>query len=201
MNANLELSKKENELIVNSDFILTKNRIIEKVYAFYGVMSEEYKNLLDQHSSYLPDEIFTIPPKIYKGEQYKNLPYVMLDYPRYFSKTNVFAIRSFFWWGNFFSITLQISGTYLEKFADNIFHFISNEKNSDWFFGIKESQWEHDFEKNNYMHFNDLNTLDAATFKSRQFIKIATKLSLEDWKIADEFYLKHYTKLLKILCA
>ncbi len=128
-NANLEFSKKEYELIVNSDFILTKNRIIEKIYILFGNMSNEYKDVIANYSHYLPEEVFTISPKVYKGEQYQNLPYVMLDYPRYFTKTDVFAIRSFFWWGNYFSITLQLSGKYLELFSDNIFQFITHKKN------------------------------------------------------------------------
>ena len=50
-------------------------------------------------------------PKIAKGENYLQLPYVLLDYPRCFDKENIFAIRTMFWWGNFFSITLHLSGS------------------------------------------------------------------------------------------
>src|SRR5437868_14845354 len=119
-NTNVELSKNELELVTNADVILTKNSIIEKVYALFGLLSEEYKIILLQHSHHLPAEIFNKAPKIYKGEQYQSLPYVMMDYPRCFYKDDVFAIRSFFWWGNYFSITLQLSGQYLKMFADNI---------------------------------------------------------------------------------
>ena len=153
MNANLDFSKNEYDVIINSDFILTKNRIIKKIYTLYGMLAEEYKSLLNEYVYCLPNEIFTVPPKIYKGEQYKDLPYVMLDYPRYFSKTNVFAIRSFFWWGNYFSITLQLSGIYLEKYADNIVDFINNKKNKDWYLGVHASEWEHHFEKDNYARY------------------------------------------------
>jgi hypothetical protein len=200
MNANLELSKKEYDVIINSDFILTKNRIIEKMCALYGVLSDAYKIELNKYTSCLPNGIFETPPKIYKGEQYKNLPYVMLDYPRCFSKTNVFAIRSFFWWGNYFSITLHISGNYFKMFADKISSFIKDEKNKDWFFGINESEWEHHFEKNNYILFDEVKTMNESNFKNRQFIKIANKLPLENWQSATNFYLMHYTALLKMLC-
>jgi hypothetical protein len=40
---NVELSKNESELVINSEFILTKNRIIEKVYTLFGLLSEDYK--------------------------------------------------------------------------------------------------------------------------------------------------------------
>ncbi len=200
MNANLEFSKKEYELITNSDFILTKNRIIEKMYALYGMLSEEYKNVLNENVACLPNEIFKIAPKIYKGEQYKNLPYVLLDYPRCFSKTDVFAVRSFFWWGNYFSITLQLSGKYLKTYAQHVFNFLNNEQNADWFFGVNEHAWEHHFEESNYMLFNEIKNITVADFKQRQFIKIASKLPLEKWEIVEEFYLQHYKKLIEMLC-
>jgi len=113
---NVELSKNELELVSSSEFILTKNRIIEKVYNLFGALSEQYKAALNEHREILPVDIFKTPPKIYKGENYLSLPYVMMDYPRMFSKEDVFAIRSFFWWGNYFSITLQLSGKYFYQF-------------------------------------------------------------------------------------
>lgn len=198
--ANLKFSKKEYELITNSDFILTKNRIIEKIYTLYGTLNEKYKVLLHEYTTCLPDEVFETAPKIYKGERYNNLPYVMLDYPRCFSKTNVFAIRSFFWWGNYFSITLQLSGKYLIRFADNVAYFINAPKNKDWFFGAHSSEWEHDFKKNNYTRFNELTNINSADLKNRQFIKIAKKLPLENWKLADDFFLREYNILLELIC-
>jgi len=200
MNTNLEFSKKEYDVIINSDFILTKNRIVKKIYTLYGELAEEYKRFLNEYSSCLPHEIFIVAPKIYKGEQYNELPYVMLDYPRLFSKTNVFAVRSFFWWGNYFSITLQLSGTYLKMYADNIFDFINDKKNKDWYFGVHESEWEHHFEKDNYVRIDELNKNDLIKLKSKSFIKIAKRLSLEDWKVADKFFMEEYKTLLQIIC-
>jgi hypothetical protein len=200
MIANLEFSKKEYDLILNSDFILTKNAIVKKIYTLYGALTEVYKNLLNEYTSHLPHEIFAITPKIYRGEQYKELPYVMLDYPRFFSKTNVFAIRSFFWWGNYFSITLQLSGVYLEMYADKIVDFIKDKENKDWYFGVHQSEWEHHFEKDNYTRFDELPREDFENLKSKGFIKIAKKLPLEDWKIADKFFTEQYKLLLNVIC-
>ena len=59
-------------------------------------------------------------PKISKGENYKGLPWLVLDYPRYFNKEDIFAIRTLFWWGNFFSITLHISGKYKMRYEKKI---------------------------------------------------------------------------------
>jgi hypothetical protein len=199
-NTNLELSKNELELITNSDVILTKNRIIEKVYLLFGSLSEEYKSLLDRYSIILPPEIFNKSPKIYKGEQYLGLPYVMMDYPRFFLKDNVFAIRSFFWWGNYFSITLQLSGDYLKMFAENITKQFSKMNTEDYFFGINDSAWEHHFEKENYLSLKDCHSdFSPENLINRPFIKIAKKIPLAEWNSAMKFFMKNYNELLELI--
>src|SRR5262245_61567301 len=110
--AKVSLSAFEQQLVTDANWILTKNGIIEKVYLLFGNLSEHYKQepLLQQ----LPAEAVTASPKIARGENYEGLPYVMLDYPRCFGKEDTLAIRTFFWWGHFFSITLQLKGKYVE---------------------------------------------------------------------------------------
>ena len=191
---NLELSKGEYALIINSDFILTKNRIIEKIFLLFGALSERYKMLLND---YLPGELFINAPKIYKGERYKNLPYVMLDYPRQFSKTDVFAIRSFFWWGNYFSITLHLSGRYLQTFGDAVFESI---KNKEWYISINKDEWEHDLDNDNYFLFDDKNAQVFSNINNKSFLKIAKKITLDNWQQAEAFYEHYYKDLLQIIC-
>ena len=110
MPANVKLSKNELALVTDASVILTKNNIIAKVYRLFGMLSDEWRNYAVERKGILPAEIFAVGPKIYKGEQYLGLPYVMLDYPRVYTHAHVVAVRGFFWWGNFFSITLHVSG-------------------------------------------------------------------------------------------
>ena len=118
----IRLSAEEAALIMNADIILTKNRILEKVKALLLVIQEDQQHYLSSNNL-LPDLVQIIPPKISKGENYNGLPYLVLDHPRYFDKENMYAIRSMFWWGNFFSTTLLLSGEYKarleQRFIDN----------------------------------------------------------------------------------
>jgi len=61
-----------------------------------------------------------VSPKISRGENYLGLPYLVLDYPRLFRPDAVLAIRTFFWWGHFFSSTLQLSGGYKTEFLSRL---------------------------------------------------------------------------------
>ena len=194
---NVELSKNELELVVNSGFILTKNRIIEKVYIIYGLLSEVFKATLDEYAAALPAEVFLSSPKIYKGENYLNLPYVMMDYPRIFSKEDVFAIRSFFWWGNYFSITLQLSGRFLEAFHNNLEINLKAKAMESFFICINDSPWQHHFEETNYMPLKEITSVEKIL--NNKFLKIAVKLPLNEWNNTIAFFKKNYTTLIQLL--
>ncbi len=194
---NVELSKNELELVVNSEFILTKNRIIEKVYNMFGLLSEVFKATLNEYAKTLPDEVFFSSPKIYKGENYLNLPYVMMDYPRIFLKEDVFAIRSFFWWGNYFSITLQLSGRFLEAFNNHIEMNLKTKTEENYFVCINDSPWQHHFEETNYTPLKEISAIEKIL--NNEFLKIAVKLPLNEWNNATAFFKKNYTTLIQLL--
>ena len=194
---NVELSKNESELVTNSEFILTKNRIIEKVYKLFGLLSEDYKTKLYEYNTILPSEVFSSTPKIYKGENYLNLPYVMLDYPRVFLKDDFFAIRSFFWWGNYFSITLQLGGRFLQAYRDKIELKLKNEINADCFICINDAPWEHHFEESNYQSLKTIDSIE--TILNKPFIKIAKQHALSEWNNAMAFYKSNYESLLQLM--
>jgi hypothetical protein len=82
--AKVSLSAFELQLVTDETFILTKNRIIQKVYELFGQCSENYKTVLKQYT--LPEIALQSPAKIAKGENYEGLPYVMLDFPRCFGR-------------------------------------------------------------------------------------------------------------------
>src|SRR5712671_4795594 len=108
--AKIRLSQAEMELVNNADLILTKNAILKKAYRLLGNLQVEQQKYIMLHPSGLPAKVSASTFKISKGENYKELPYLVLDYPRLFEQENIFAVRTMFWWGNFFSITLHLSG-------------------------------------------------------------------------------------------
>jgi hypothetical protein len=194
---NVELSKNESELVINSEFILTKNRIIEKVYTLFGLLNEDYKKELLNREGILPAEVFSFTPKIYKGENYLSLPYVMMDYPRVFLKDDIFAIRSFFWWGNYFSITLQLGGKFLQASRNKIEFNLKNEIKAEYFICINDAPWEHHFEESNYQSLKTIDSIEKILDKP--FIKIAKQHSLSEWNNAIAFYKSNYKNLLQLM--
>jgi hypothetical protein len=195
-NTKVKLSQREMELVTDRSFILTKNAVIEKVYELFGQLSEKYKVLLQEPSAGIPEEVLKVSPKIYKGERYLHLPYVMLDYPRYFSKENVCAIRTFFWWGNYFSISLQLAGKYQEQYLENIINNSKNPKLSGWHFYKGDDPWQYQFVEEENTSLNLLSKEQRLTLSNRTFIKISKILSLQLWEDADMFFSKGFSDIL-----
>ena len=201
--AKLTLSPKELELVNDPGWILTKNAIIEKVYGLFGNLSEVYRASLNRNEFIIKENTGFRSPKIARGEQYENLPWVMLDHPRCFDGGDMFAIRSFFWWGNFCSITLLLSGSYRKKYEASVQHYFSgNEVDStlrhDWFICVNEDPWQHHFRKDNYLPVTEWGD---TSFTRLPFIKLGKKISLQEWANLDDFFEENYAEILKMLTA
>jgi hypothetical protein len=203
MRTKVTLSPKELELVNNAGWILTKNAIIQKVYLMFGGLSDVYRDAIEKNDRFTIEDIGIRSPKISKGEQYEGLPWVMLDYPRNFSGQDAFGIRSFFWWGNFCSITLQLSGRFQEKYAPVIedyfqTHGVDSENCRDWFIGTGEDPWKHYFRKDNY---EPIGQLKPGSLSTLPFIKLAKKRPLQDWDQLDDFFERNYSEILQMLTA
>lgn len=191
--ANVSLSAFEQQLVTDANWILTKNGIIHKVYLLFGNLSEQYK--IKTAVAQLPPETLLAAPKISKGENYEGLPYVMLDYPRCFGKEDTLAIRTFFWWGNFFSITLQLKGKYLQQYAPFIEENRMLLAKQEIWMNVNDEEWQHHFRENNMMPVADFQQQLA----HKKILKLAFKCKLEDWDIAETKLLHSFQLLLRLL--
>ena len=183
--ANVKLSKEESELVTNAGLILTKNRIITKVYDLFGALSDEYRKM----DRLFPPEVLSVSPKISKGENYLGLPWVMLDYPRAFSTTNVFAVRSFFWWGNCFSITLLLQGKYKLRYQRSLENYLKSQ-GGHWMVGVAIDPWQHHFEADNYQPYSK-----GTDITSMPFLKLAKKIPLQQWDHSFDFFSATFSEI------
>ena len=191
--ANVSLSAFEQQLVADAEWILTKNRIIEKVYVLFGKLSEQYQHYPPLQQ--LPAEALLVSPKISKGENYEGLPYVMLDYPRCFGKEHVLAIRTFFWWGNFFSITLQLKGKHLEQFRNSIQQQLPAASYNNAWINVKEEEWMHHFRIDNMQPVRN----SATDLSEKKILKIAFQHSFAEWENAENLLEQSFQHLVQLL--
>lgn len=196
--AKISLSAFEMELVTNTEWILAKQLIIEKVFHLFGQLNEDFKRILAEEKEIFIPEWQKKNGKISKGENYKGLPYIILDYPALFSKENIIAIRTLFWWGNFFSISLHLSGKYVEKIYQSpaIFKFL---KNNEFSVCINEDEWQHDFDESNFVNINKLNKDEIRKILEKPFFKIAQKTDLPQWDKAAVFLRENFKKIIDFI--
>lgn len=192
----ISLTDYEMKLVSDSNILLTKNKIIQKVYELLGSLADDYKTMLQtgSNTSFLIEK----EAKIARGENYKGLPYVIMDYPRIFGKVDVFAIRSFFWWGNFFSITLHLTGKYQGIYFSKIEKAINENLFQDWFIGCAPDPWEHHFEKENY---TPISSGEKKLSANLPYLKISRKISLRKWDEVEFFLRENFRLLIKVITA
>ncbi len=196
--AKIHLSTFETELVNDTQWIFTKQIIIEKVSRLFGVLQMRYKNLLEKNKD-LPEELLQRQGgKISKGENYNGLPYLILDFPAIFGKENICAVRTMFWWGNFFSISLHLSGRYCIS-QKNFTEWLPFLKENNFFVCINEKEWEHHFSALNYQDANELTDLQIAEIKEKSFFKAGKKITLKQWELAPEFLEKTFREMISLL--
>ena len=193
--AKIHLSKLEKELVENGEWILTKQSIIAKVYQLFGGVLDAYKQIIIEEKELLPSFFKAANGKISKGENYEGLPYVILDYPGLFSKENIFAIRTMFWWGNFFSISLHISGRNFSK-KSNFLTALNYLQEKDFFICVNENEWEHSFEPSNYVSARVIDEESLIEISKKNFFKISKKIELNKWDDAPEFLQKTFKEIM-----
>lgn len=196
--AKIHLSALEMELVNNKEWIFTKQQIIEKVYHLFGELHHNYRQIVETENDILPS-IFQKPGgKISKGENYKGLPFLILDYPAMFTKENILAIRTMFWWGNFFSISLHLSGNNFKN-TNDINHWLDFFQEKNFFVCINEKQWEHHFHSSNFIDIQGMNKEQIQGLCKKNFFKVAKKLELSKWDQAQEFLLLSFRDIITFL--
>lgn len=181
--ANVRLSAEEAELVRRGDWILTKNNILRKADALLGAVQEQQAAILASCQHRLPFSHTAYSPKLSRGENYKGLPYRVLDYPRLFEQENIFAVRSIFWWGHFFSSTLLLSGLYQQQYAGPVSKAYNLWAENDYYLCTHtDSPWEHHFESDNYTAIKAITPAWwEEVIAQKSFIKIAKRFDLAKW--------------------
>lgn len=170
MDSKLSLSPAEESMVKDREVILTKNRILQKVGLMLSSIGE------DMVEYELPSSIPFSTPKISRGENYNGFPWMVLDYPRVSSGEGILFIRSFFWWGNFFSSTLQLSGEFNKSFLPKLEN--KWEGLHPFMIGVNEDPWVHTNEPNNYLPFNSETEVYLNKY---EHTKIARFWTLDEW--------------------
>ena len=103
-------SRDEWDLINVTEIFRRKPAILKKVESYLEELRTALADELKTHpKSYPPDTDLT-KGQIARGENHKGFPFLSLDLPQKFSKTEFFTYRTLFWWGHYLGFSLILKG-------------------------------------------------------------------------------------------
>jgi hypothetical protein len=189
----MHLTPEEYSTASNSQFLLVKADVIAKVKVEFEALQNSYLDSLKAEGIILQP---IAPPKISRGENYKGLPYLVLDYPAVFDKNNILAFRTMFWWGNFFSITLHLQGHYKEQYLSIVEQKLHQHRPVGLYLSCHPSAWEYHYEPDNYRLVVDMCDEEiTSALNQNNFVKLSAKLELAEYKKLEPFMAEWFKTL------
>lgn len=177
-------------------FLLSKRVITEKTCNLLHGLKETLEASPIHHAFPFPVGTDFHQGKITRGENLKGLPYLVLDFPRLFEKDNIFAFRTLFWWGNYFSFTLHLQGKSLKQFRETLLENLSKHKKRDFLVYIGKDEWGHDLSDAGYVPYSkELNEI----IRKQGFLKLSRKIAVKNFEKLNAEGLKTYNLLLSLM--
>ena len=196
--ANVKLSDEERWLLGNTEWLIRKVRIQQKIIQLFEILQQEAVRLCKEYHQ-LP-EPFQMIPKISRGEAYQGLPYAVLDYPRSFEKNNMLAMRWMCWWGHEFSFSLILSGRWMTLYNPVIFENWPAFSERGYQFCIHETPWEHTFNPLIVKACSAMPADEAAALAlGHGFLKLSKKIPLKQWDDSIELFLTEFRWMLELI--
>ena len=178
-------------LVSDPGWILTKNSVMAKAVGMMGELSGGYRGIWGAGGI---RGIEPGDPKVSRGENYRGLPWVMLDYPRVFGRADVLAIRTFFLWGHGFSVTLHLKGVYQELYLPVIRSRREELAAAGFHVGVSDDEWQHEHTAAVFRPF-----AGGMAFGDGEFFKLSAAVGLDRWGEAPDLLMGLFGTLVGVL--
>jgi hypothetical protein len=198
MNSKLMLSADELLFLKQTETFILKTAITQKVYDFLGKLKVQLQLINEQNQFIFPEGTDTITGKISKGENYKGYPYIILDFPRLFSKEDIFSVRVMLWWGKYWSLHLHLSGKSWQHHLNNVILNLNVLVNKEIYISVINDEWNYEISETNFCHVNSSNFLMLTEkIKRQNFFRMASYTSIES-HFPEEWILKQYCLMMQL---
>lgn len=160
----VSLNKKQLRLIKNTSFFEEKRAVIEEIEIIMALICEDLKELYANKAKKVSIAPEKIASKITRGENLKGLPYLILDFPQQFSKTEIFSFRLLFWWGNGFTLFLHLKNDQLEPIKELMLKEMETLTKEGFYISTSGNEWEHEYLAPNYRKIDDYKADEPLNF-------------------------------------
>jgi len=188
-------SEQELALVFNANFIYQKNKLLQNVSILLGELAGTLQDKMLPLRLKFNAELLDKSGKISRGEQYKGLPYLVLDAPFLIKGKEFLICRTLFWWGNYITFNILIKGSY---FKSNTLDLMDKLKMNQGILFLKGTDlWDNDLSSSGYEEVNDSNISEIANqFNDFGFLRLSKKLGFEDLGLLEEKAIAFYQMLI-----
>ncbi len=193
------LSPEEKALVSNAAWLHLKHRIMEKAMHLLAEVQAAVAALPQWAALPAAGPALALGPKISKGERYKDLPYVILDHPRLFSRDDIFALRTMFWWGHDFTATLHLAGHSLARHRAALLPARAQLAAAGAQLYLPADPWQHEISEGIYQPLEQCMPAAWAHAVDGAFLKLARPFALDNWEKIVPEVTEFYGKVLEAL--
>ena len=169
----------EVKLLNTVDIFLHKPAIMKKAEANLTALKQEVIKTLSQAPHPCPPESDIAKGQIVRGENHKGFPFISLDMPQMFSKSQMFTYRTLFWWGHNLIFSLILKQDNQDPLIEKLIQLKEHPEWEDIQLAIALTPWEWEKDMNNFIPLfgtSDIKIRD--TINSVKYIKICRFYSL-----------------------
>jgi len=114
----IQWSSHELEMINTVDVFIHKPAIMKKAEGYLNHFKEAMT--LELAGGNFPTGTDIVKGQLARGENNKGFPFLSLDIPQMFSKTEMFTFRTLFWWGHYLGYFLILKGEKLGSHLEQL---------------------------------------------------------------------------------
>ena len=176
-------SEKELRLVKHVELFQCKPAILKKAENRFLALQRGLEKEIIPLSPNLPKSLDLVKNQIARGENHNGFPFLSLDYPQNFSKTEMFAMRTLFWWGHYLGYSLILKGERLAIYSERLSENCKTEPFQDIFFCLAPNPWEWELNEKNYSLVSKVNAEEfQKTILELGYLKLMRVVTVTDEK-------------------
>ena len=114
-----------------------------------------------------------------RGENHNGFPFMSLDMPQMFSKSQMFTFRTLFWWGHDLIFSLILKQENQDPLIKKLIHLKEHPEWKDIQLAIAPTPWEWKKDTNNFISLSEASEIKIrSSINSVQYIKLCRFYSL-----------------------
>lgn len=152
-----KLNNDEFNLISDTWYPIIKKGAIEKIKAQLADLGAQMQDN-QPHLNY----------KISAGENYLNLPYLILDFPKISGPNFPFVFRTLFWWGKPISCQVLVRNNLYNNTIDKLLYL----SHPNTLVLVGDNLWENDFSSQHFKSVAELSDIEKAALTAKTYVKL-----------------------------